>query len=59
MLIFSEHDLINNPPFSKLDLISCRNLLIYIGAELQKKLMSVFHYALKPGGMLVLGHLKA
>jgi two-component system, chemotaxis family, CheB/CheR fusion protein len=55
MLIFSEHDLINNPPFSKLDLISCRNLLIYIGAELQKKLMSVFHYALKPGGMLVLG----
>ena len=55
MLIFSEHDLINDPPFSKLDLISCRNLLIYIGAELQKKLMSVFHYALNPGGMLVLG----
>ena len=55
MVIFSEHDLINDPPFSKLDLISCRNLLIYIGAELQKKLMSQFHYALNPGGMLVLG----
>jgi two-component system CheB/CheR fusion protein len=55
MLIFSEHDLINDPPFSKLDLISCRNLLIYIGAEVQKKLMSVFHYALNSSGMLVLG----
>ncbi len=55
MLIFSEHDLIKNPPFSKLDLISCRNLLIYMGAELQKKLMPLFHYALNPGGMLVLG----
>jgi two-component system CheB/CheR fusion protein len=54
-LIFSEHDLIKNPPFSKLDLISCRNLLIYMGAELQKKLMPLFHYALNPGGMLVLG----
>ena len=55
MLIFSEHDLIKNPPFSKLDLISCRNLLIYMGGELQKKLMPLFHYALNPGGMLVLG----
>jgi two-component system CheB/CheR fusion protein len=55
MLIFSEHDLIKNPPFSKLDLISCRNLLIYMGADLQKKLMPLFHYALNPGGMLVLG----
>jgi two-component system, chemotaxis family, CheB/CheR fusion protein len=55
MLIFSEHDLIKNPPFSKLDLISCRNLLIYMSAELQKKLMPLFHYALNPGGMLVLG----
>jgi two-component system CheB/CheR fusion protein len=55
MLIFSEHDLIKNPPFSKLDLISCRNLLIYMGAELQKKLMPLFHYALNPGGILVLG----
>ena len=55
MLIFSEHDVIKDPPFSKLDMISCRNLLIYMGAELQKRLMPLFHYALKPGGMLVLG----
>jgi two-component system CheB/CheR fusion protein len=55
MLIFSEHDLIKNPPFSKLDLISCRNLLIYMGAELQKRLMPLFHYALNQGGTLVLG----
>ena len=55
MLIFSEHDFIKDPPFSKLDLISCRNVLIYISSELQKKLMPVFHYALNPGGVLVLG----
>jgi two-component system, chemotaxis family, CheB/CheR fusion protein len=55
MLIFSEHNLIKNPPFSKLDLISCRNLLIYMGGELQKKLMPLFHYALNPGGLLMLG----
>ena len=55
MLIFSEHDLIKDPPFSKLDLISCRNLLIYMGPELQKRLMPLFHYALNPDGMLMLG----
>ncbi|WP_367847130.1 chemotaxis protein CheB [Rhodoferax sp. WC2427] len=55
MLVFSEHDLIKDPPFSKLDLISCRNLLIYMGPELQKKVMALFHYALLPGGMLFLG----
>ena len=55
LLVFSEQDLIKDPPFSKLDLISCRNLLIYLGADLQKKLMSLFHYALSPGGMLFLG----
>ena len=55
MLIFSEHNLIKNPPFSKLDLITCRNLLIYLGAELQKKLIAIFHYALNPGGTLFLG----
>lgn len=55
MLVFSEQDLIKDPPFSKLDLISCRNLLIYLGADLQKKLISLFHYALCPGGMLFLG----
>lgn len=55
MLVFSEQDVIKDPPFSKLDLISCRNLLIYMNAELQKKLIPLFHYALKPGGFLFLG----
>ena len=54
-VIFSEQDIIRDPPFSKLDLISCRNLLIYMGAELQRKLIPLFHYALKPGGVLFLG----
>ena len=56
MLIFSPHNLIKDPPFSKLDLISCRNLLIYMEGELQKKLIPMFHYALNPGGMLFLGN---
>jgi two-component system CheB/CheR fusion protein len=54
-LVFSEQDVIKDPPFSKLDLISCRNLLIYMGGDLQKKLLPLFHYALNPGGMLFLG----
>ena len=55
MMVFSEHNVIKDPPFSKLDLISCRNLLIYMGGDLQKKVIPLFHYALKPGGMLFLG----
>ena len=55
LLVFSEQDVIKDPPFSKLDLISCRNLLIYMGVELQKKLIPLFHYALKPDGWLWLG----
>jgi two-component system CheB/CheR fusion protein len=55
MLIFSEQDLIKDPPFSRLDLISCRNLLIYMGAALQKKIIPLFHYALNPTGYLFLG----
>lgn len=55
LLIFSEQDLIKDPPFSRLDLISCRNLLIYLGSELQKKIIPLFHYALNPGGTLLLG----
>ncbi len=55
MVIFSEQDVIKDPPFSKLDLISCRNLLIYMGEELQKKLIPLFHYVLNPGGFLFLG----
>ncbi len=56
MLVFSEQNVIKDPPFSKLDLISCRNLLIYLEGSLQKKLMPLFHYALKPGGVLFLGN---
>jgi two-component system CheB/CheR fusion protein len=55
MLIFSEQNVIKDPPFSKLDLISCRNLMIYMDGNLQKKLILLFHYALNPGGMLFLG----
>ena len=55
LLIFSEQDVLKDPPFSRIDLISCRNLLIYLGADLQKKLIPLFHYALNPGGMLFLG----
>ena len=55
MLVFSEQDVIKDPPFSRLDLISCRNLMIYLGSDLQKKLIALFHYALLPGGMLFLG----
>ena len=55
LLVFSEHDLIKDPPFSRLDLITCRNLLIYMDADLQKKIIPLFHYSLKPGGRLFLG----
>jgi two-component system CheB/CheR fusion protein len=55
MLVFSEQNVIKDPPFSKLDLISCRNLLIYLNGDLQKRLIPLFHYALNPGGMLFLG----
>ena len=55
MLVFSEHNVIKHPPFSKLDLISCRNLMIYMDGDLQRKLISLFHYALKPGSFLFLG----
>ncbi len=55
LLVFSEQDVGKDPPFSKLDLISCRNLLIYLGSELQRKLIALFHYALLPGGALFLG----
>lgn len=47
--------MIKDPPFTKLDLLCCRNLLIYLGAELQRKLLPIFHYSLKPDGLLFLG----
>ncbi|MBV9431348.1 MAG: PAS domain S-box protein [Hyphomicrobiales bacterium] len=55
MVTFSAHNVIADPPFSRLDLISCRNLLIYLGGHLQKKLIPLFHYALRRGGYLFLG----
>jgi two-component system CheB/CheR fusion protein len=55
MLIFSEHNVVKDPPFSRLDLISCRNLLIYMSTVLQNKLIPLLHYALNPGGILFLG----
>jgi len=55
MAVFAIQDLLKDPPFTKLDLLSCRNLLIYLDGELQKKLLPLFHYALKPEGILFLG----
>ena len=55
MVIFSPHSLIMDPPFTKLDLLSCRNLLIYLTPEMQKKLFPLFHYSLNAGGVLMLG----
>lgn len=55
MVLFSRHDITGNPPFLRLDLISCRNLLIYFGQELQKSIMPLFHYSLLPGSLLFLG----
>ncbi len=55
MVVFASQNVIKDPPFTKLDLLSCRNLLIYLNANLQKRLLPIFHYALKPGGLLFLG----
>ena len=55
MCVFSVHSLIKDPPFSKLDLISCRNVLIYLNSDLQHRVIQTFHYALKPDGYLFLG----
>ena len=54
MCVFTKHNLIDDPPFSRLDLISCRNVLIYLGS-VQKNIIRLFHYALKPSGFLMLG----
>lgn len=53
--VFAAHNVLSDPPFSRMDLISCRNLLIYIEPELQKRILPNFHYALKPNGFLFLG----
>ncbi len=53
---FVRHDLTSDPPFSKLDLVSCRNVLIYLGQELQKRVLATFHFSLNEPGFLLLGH---
>ncbi|MBV8802028.1 MAG: PAS domain-containing protein, partial [Gammaproteobacteria bacterium] len=55
MVVFGSQNIIKDPPFTKLDLICCRNLLIYLNQDLQKKLLPIFHYSLKPKGFLFLG----
>lgn len=55
LCVFAKQDLTRDPPFSQIDLISCRNVLIYLGHELQKRVFALFHYALRPTGVLVLG----
>lgn len=55
MLVFAVQNVIQDPPFSKLDLLCCRNLLIYLGSDLQDTLLPLFHYSLAPGGVLFLG----
>jgi two-component system CheB/CheR fusion protein len=54
-VLFAVHDLLKDPPFSRVDLVSCRNVMIYLDRELQEQVCSTFHYALNPGGYLVLG----
>ncbi|MDR3581161.1 MAG: chemotaxis protein CheB [Oryzomonas sp.] len=55
MVVFAHHSLIKDPPFSRLDLLVCRNFLIYLNPDMQKRLISLFHQVLKPGGFLFLG----
>ena len=55
LCVFAQHDMIKDAPFSRLDLVSCRNLLIYLGPVLQRKILPMFHYALQPHGFLMLG----
>jgi two-component system CheB/CheR fusion protein len=55
MIVFAPHSVIKEPPFTKLDFLFCRNLLIYLESELQKKLMNLFFYSLNPGGLMILG----
>ena len=59
MVVFAPQNIISDPPFTKLDILSCRNLLIYFRAQLQKKLLPLFHYALNRNGLLLLGSAEA
>ena len=55
LCVFSAHNVIRDPPFSRMDLVSCRNLLIYLDTDLQRRVIPAFHYSLRPGGCLLLG----
>ncbi len=55
MVVFAPQNVIKDPPFTKLDILTCRNMLIYLEPQLQKKLMALFNYSLNPGGIMVLG----
>jgi len=59
MVVFAQHNLITDPPFTRVELITCRNVLIYLEAALQQKILPTFHYALKPEGILWLGSSEA
>lgn len=56
MVIFAPQDLLVEPPFTRLDIVSCRNLLIYLTPDAQQRVLALLHYALKPDGLLLLGH---
>jgi two-component system CheB/CheR fusion protein len=58
-VVFTVHDVLSDPPFAKVDIISCRNLLIYLLPEAQARVASAFHFALNPGGLLLLGNSEA
>ena len=55
MVLFAVHNLLRDPPFSKLDLVTCRNLLIYLDRDVQQQLLKLFHFVLRPDGLLLLG----
>ncbi len=55
MVLFAQHDVVLDPPFTRLDILSCRNLLIYFDATLQRRLLPLLHYSMRPGGLLLLG----
>jgi len=55
MIVFAQHNIIMHPPFTKIDIFSCRNLLIYMDTELQKKLLGLFYYSINPFGIMLLG----
>jgi two-component system CheB/CheR fusion protein len=59
MLIFATHNVIKDPPFTKLNIVMCRNMLIYMEAPLQKKLIELFNYSLLSGGIMILGSAEA